>query len=521
MLKAQNDELVELETKQEILEADIVIVGSGMGGATTAYALAQKGLRVLVLERGERLPEEFENWSPEAIFIDKRYKPAEKWVDERGNEFVPGVHYFVGGNTKVYGASLPRFREKDFEEITHHEGTSPAWPFRYHDIEPYYLQAEKIYKVHGNAGEDPNEPPRSEPFPYPALEHEPYIAELAKRLKDAGVTPYSNAMGIDLGPTGNCTRCGTCDGFVCKIDAKGDAEISALNPALKSSKVQLRTSAKVKRIELTPDGKSVDRLLVEGIDGDLIVKGKKFVIAAGSVNTAALLLASKSPKAPNGVANSSDLVGRNFMMHNNAHIAAFSWKRKNEVRFQKTLSFADWYFDGGDGYPLGAVQLIGKVQGIMMKSYARKVPLTILNFIARHSVEFVVMAEDLPDKDNRVTLDEKGRIRITRHAVGVKTHQILLRKTRKILRASGYSAIFTQPFDISMNSHQCGTTVAGNDPKSSVVDQYCKAHDLTNLYLIDSGFFPSSAAMNPALTIAAQALRVVAESDLTQFLDHK
>ncbi|MEK6648985.1 MAG: GMC family oxidoreductase [Actinomycetota bacterium] len=521
MLKAQNDEFVELEMKQEILEADVVIVGSGMGGATTAYALAQKGVHTLVLERGDRLPKEVENWSPEAIFIDTRYKPDEKWVDEHGNEFVPGVHYFVGGNTKVYGASLPRFREKDFEEIAHHEGTSPAWPFKYRDIEPYYLQAEKIYKVHGNMGEDPNEPPRSEPFPYPALEHEPYIAELAKRLRGAGVTPYSNAMGINLGPTGNCIRCGTCDGFVCKIDAKGDAEISALNPALTSGNVQLRTSAKVKRIELAPDGKSVHHLVVEGIQGDFIVKGKKFVLAAGCVNTAALLLASKNPKAPNGVANSSDLVGRNFMMHNNAHIAAFSWKRKNDVKFQKTLSFADWYFDGGDGYPLGAVQLIGKVQGIMMKSYAKKVPLTILNFIARRSVEFVVMAEDLPDKNNRVTLDEKGRIKITRHAVGVKTHRILLRKARQVLRASGYLAIFTQPFDISMNSHQCGTTVAGNDPKISVVDQYCKAHDLTNLYLIDGGFFPSSAAMNPALTIAAQALRVVAESDLTHFSNHE
>lgn len=514
MLKGQKDEPAGIEMSQEILEADVVIVGSGMGGATTAYALAQKGVHVLVLERGEHLPKEVENWSPEAIFIDKRYKPDEKWIDGNGNEFVPGVHYFVGGNTKVYGASLPRFREKDFEEIAHHEGTSPAWPFRYSDIEPYYLQAEKIYKVHGNAGEDPNEPPRSEPFPYPALEHEPYIADLAKRLKNAGVTPYSNAMGINFGPKGNCIRCGTCDGFVCKLDAKGDAEINALNPALRSGKVQLRTSAKVKRIELTPDGNSVQHLVVEGIQGDFIVKGKKFVIATGAVNTAALLLASKSPKAPNGVANSSDLVGRNFMMHNNAHIAAFSWRRKNKVKFQKTLSFADWYFNGGDGYPLGAVQLIGKVQGIMMKSYAKRVPLIILNFIARRSVEFVVMNEDLPDKNNRVTLDEKGRIKITRRAVGARTHQILLQRTRKTLRTSGYLAIFTQPFDISMNSHQCGTTVAGHDPKNSVVDQYCKAHDLTNLYLIDGGFFPSSAAMNPALTIAAQALRIVAESDL-------
>ena len=496
-------------TTSDRIESDVVIVGSGMGGATTAYALAKKGVNVLVLERGERIPKEDENWSPKAVFVEKRYKPDEIWLDKDNNEYGPGLHYVVGGNTKVYGASLPRFKEADFGVIQHEEGISPAWPFTYKDLEPYYYQAEVLYKVHGTKGDDPMGPVREKEFPYPAMPHEPYVADLAERLKKAGVRPYANAMGVDLATDGKCIRCKTCDGFVCKVDAKSDAEINALNPAIATGKVKLMTGAKVEKVVLTADGKSVDHLLVETKDGVVKVFGKKFVLSAGGVNSAVILLKS-------GVANSSDMVGRNFMMHNNAHIAAFDIRRKNDITFQKTMSFADWYYDGGKGYPFGVVQLIGKVQGIMAKSWATKVPLPLLNFVMNRSVEFVVMAEDLPSKDNRVTVDSHGRIKVTRNSIGMKTHAKFMKKTKAVLRKAGYQAIFVQPFDISMNSHQCGTTVAGNDPRTSVVDQYCKTHDVNNLWLIDAGFMPSSAAMNPALTIAAQALRIVEESDLAK-----
>jgi len=495
---------------------EVIVVGSGMGGSTTAFGLAQKGKKVLVLERGSRIPKESQNWSPEDIFIKKRYRSSELWLDKDDKEFEPGVHYVVGGNTKLYGASLPRFKECDFLELKHREGISPSWPFSYADIEPYYYQAEELYKVHGSEEQDPGGPWRSKPFPYPSIEHEPYVKELADRLSKAGVTPIANSMGIDIGPKGNCIRCNTCDGFICKLDAKSDAEINALNPAIKTGNVELRTDSHVTKIVLTSDGKSVDYLLVSGVSGEYKVRGKKFVISAGAVNTAALLLNSKSDSSPNGIANSSDQVGRNFMKHNNSHILVFDWRRRNNVIFQKTLSFSDWYSDGGEGYPLGTVQLIGKVQGIMMKSVAKMVPLPILNYIAGRSVEFLVMSEDLPSPENRVTVDSNGRIKTTRNPRGVSTHTALMQKTRKILLKIGYKAIFIQEHDISMNAHQCGTTVAGKDPKTSVVDQYCKTHDVDNLYLIDGGFFPSSGAMNPALTIAAQALRVVAESDLAR-----
>ena len=491
-----------------ILETTVAIVGSGMGGSTTAFGLAKAGIDCLVIERGDFVKKEDANWSAREIFINQKYKPNEKWLDQDGKEFTPGLHYIVGGNTKVYGASLPRFRESDFEEIKHKEGISPAWPFTYNDLEPYYCQAEQLYKVHGTTGEDPTEPKRSKPFPYPPLAHEPYIANLLERLKKAGVKPHSNYMGVDLASDGACIRCGTCDGFICKLDAKSDAQTCALSPAIKTGHVKLERNLKVTKV--VSNGRKIEYLLAERDGNEVKIYAKKYVLSLGAVNTAALLLRSGQ------VANSSGLVGRNFMMHNNAHIAAFDARKTNDVTFQKTLSFSDWYFDGGNGYPLGSVQLIGKVQGIMMKSYVTKVPLPILNYIANRSVEFVVMNEDLPSLSNRVEITKNGAIQIFRKALNTSAHKEMMRKTKRVLRKAGFQGIFVQPFDISMNSHQCGTSVAGVNPKNSVVDQYCKSHDLDNLYLIDGGFFPSSAAMNPALTIAAQALRVVDKSDLKE-----
>ncbi len=500
---------------EEAQQPDVVIVGSGMGGSTLAWALAGRGARVLVLERGERLPREPQNTSPSEVFLRRRYKPAETWRDGTGRSFAPGVHYVVGGNTKVYGASLPRFRESDFEAVEHCEGTSPAWPLRYSDLEPYYGQAEALYRVHGTdagIGADPGASWRSSPFPYPAMPHEPYIAALADRLRAAGVHPVDNAMGVDLREGGSCIRCATCDGFPCLYGAKSDAEVCALDPALATGLVELRTGARVRRV-VARNGR-VDHLVVETAVGVQQVSAGAYVLSAGAVNSAALLLASRDEDSPEGLANSSGQVGRHFMMHNNAHVAAVDLNRRNDVVFSKTLSVNDFYADGGDGYPLGTLQLIGKVQGVMMKSWATAVPLPLLNGLAARSVEWLVMTEDLPDPDNRVTVAGDGTITTTRTARNTAPHRELHARARQLLRRCGYDAVFTQWFDISMNSHMCGTLRAGTDPATSVLDPWCRSHDLPNLWCVDGGFFPSSAAMNPALTIAAQALRVAAESDL-------
>lgn len=498
--------------------ATVVIVGSGMGGGTLAWGLAQRGIDVLVIERGDYLPQEPENWSPEAVFVQRRYKPTEMWVDDYGREFAPGVHYLVGGNTKVYGSSLPRLREQDFERTEYPSGVSPAWPFSYADLEPYYGQIEDLYRVHGTSGEDPSEPWRSTPFPFPALEHEPYVAETVRRLAEQGVHPSSTAMGVDLRPGGACIRCHTCDGFPCRLGAKSDAQTCGIDPALATGHVRLLTNARVDRILAENDRVVAVEGEFEGMRAGepFRITGGAFALCGGAANSAALLLKSATERYPQGLANSSGLVGRNYMVHNNTHIAAVDPRRRNDVVFQKTVAINDFYRDMGDGHPGGTIQLIGKVQGSMMKTHATKVPLFALNRIAERSMEWLVMSEDLPSPGNRVRLDKLGRIQISWRRTNYDRHELLLSRAKSLLRKAGYVGIAEQRFDIALNSHMCGTAVAGTDSNTSVLDPWCRSHDVENLFVVDSSFFPSSGAQNPALTIGAQALRVAAEVDWAQ-----
>jgi choline dehydrogenase-like flavoprotein len=495
-------------TESTDLSASVVIVGSGMGGGTLAWGLAQRGIDCLVVERGYALPREPENWDPRAVFVDRRYKPSEKWSTPDGGSFAPGVHYVVGGNTKVYGSSLPRLRESDFLERRFPSGISPAWPFTYADLEPYYCDAEDLYRVHGDQS-DPHAPWRSRPYPYPALAQEPYIEDLLGRLRDQGLHPGATSMGVDLREGGACIRCATCDGFPCQVWAKSDSEVCALRPAMDSGFVRLLEGMTVRRLE-SRHGRVV---AAEGVRGTEHVRitGGVFVLAAGAANSAALLLRSASDEHPQGLANSTGLVGRNYMVHNNTHIAAVAPFRMNDVVFQKTAAVNDLYEDLGDGYAGGTLQLIGKVQGSMMKTHATKVPEFVLDRFADRSVEWLVMSEDIPDPYNRITLDSDGDIVVQWRRTNYDRHEKLLARAKSIFHRAGYPAVFEQRFTIDMNSHMCGTVVGGRDRGSSVLDPWCQAHEVRNLFVVDSAFFPSSGAQNPAMTIAAQALRVAAE----------
>jgi len=493
------------------VDAPVVVIGSGMGGGTLAWALAQRGVEVLLVERGDVLPSERENWSPEAVFRDRRYKPAELWRDARGGTFSPGVHYVVGGNSKVYGASLPRLRERDFERTVYPGGVSPAWPFRYADLEPYYCDAESLYRVHGNVGSDPTEPWRSRPFPYPAVPHDPYVATTVERLAKAGLHPSSTAMGIDLRAGGACIPCRTCDGFPCRVSAKSDAHTCAVQPALETGHVRLLTGTRINSLDVRKD--RVVAALGERDGEPVRIEGGAFVVSCGAANSAALLLRSRSERFPRGLGNDTGLLGTNYMVHNNTHLAAVDLGRRNDSVFAKTIAVHDFYDDLGDGYPGGAIQAIGKVQGVMMKTHATRAPRGVLDTMADFSSEWLVMSEDLPSRSNRVTLDPDGTIRVHWQRTNYDRHEKLLAKARRMLTKIGYRALFEQRFDISMNSHMCGTAVAGTDPSTSVLDPWCRVHAVPNCLVVDSSFFPSSGAQNPALTIAAQALRVAEEVD--------
>ena len=489
---------------------DIIIIGTGMGGGTLAYALRDSGARILLIERGDFLPQERQNWQVDAIFKENRYKPAENWIDAAdGSGFKPGVHYYVGGNTKVYGAALPRFRVEDFDALEHEGGTSLAWPISYADLEPYYNIAEDLFFVHGRSGDDPSEPPRTRPYPYPEVPHEPYIAELIEKLRRQGLHPYCLPMAIDLREGGRCIRCKTCDGFPCQVHAKGDAEICCVRPALETDGIELWTNTRARRILTDETGRLATAVEVERAGESLAVSADRIIVSCGAVNSAVLLLRSANSRHPDGLANSSGLLGRNYMVHNNTALTAVAPLKTNPTVFQKTTAVNDFYFGDEDfAWPMGNIQALGKLQAGMLSAAKPYLPKPVLNVMAKRSVDWWVMSEDLPDPDNRVYLGPNGQVQVRWQPNNRFAHQELIQRGIRMMREAGYTFVFTETLGIETNSHQCGTARFGADPATSVLDPFCKSHDIENLYVMDSAFFPSSTAMNPALTICAQALRV-------------
>ncbi len=484
---------------------DIVIIGTGAGGGTLAWALRNTGARILLVERGSFLPQEAENWDADSVFLRHRYKAGETWRDAGGGTFRPGVQYCVGGNTKVYGAALPRFRREDFDTLEHEGGTSPAWPITYDDLEPWYVRAETLYRVHGRTGEDPTEPARSAPYPFPEIPHEPEISHLSDAFVRQGLRPFHLPMGIDLRPGGRCIRCHTCDGYPCKVFAKSDADVCCVRPALESPDVSILTRARARRLLTNASGRQIASVEVDCAGERRRIRAGCFVVSCGAVNSAALLLQS----ADGGIANASGLVGRNYMVHNNTGLLAVRPFHRNTATYQKTLSLNDYYLRGPDWpYPLGNLQIVGKVKSAMLKAMRPRWPRAVLGALADRSMDWWVMSEDLPDRNNRVTVTSSGQICIHWKPNNTTTHRRLVRRATTIMKRAGYPVVFTEPMGIATNSHQCGTLRFGKDPATSVLDPWCRTHDIANLYVVDASFFPGSGAMNPALTIAAQALRI-------------
>jgi choline dehydrogenase-like flavoprotein len=499
---------------------DVIIIGTGAGGGTLAHKLAPSGKRILLLERGGYLPREPENWDSAEVFGNERYVTTERWIDKHGTEFRPHAQYFVGGNTKVYGAILFRLRERDFKEVRHYAGVSPAWPLSYADLEPYYTEAERLYLVHGQAGEDPTEPPRSGPFPYPAVSHEPRIQQLHDMLETKGHHPFHLPVGVDLNETdpeaGRCVRCDRFDGFPCLTDGKADAHVRCVRPALQHDNVTLRTHARVERIETDASGSSVGEVVVERKGREERYSADVVVVSCGAANSAALLLRSASDGHSNGLANSSDVVGRHYMAHLNSAVVAVS-HAPNETKFQKTLGLNDFYWGAEDSeLPLGHIQMLGKSdKGILRAGAPWFTPGFALDYMARHAIDFWLTTEDIPHPDNRITVDRRGRVHLSKTYYNLEPHKKLLGKLKGLLGPLGCRdatfnrwSVLDQQIPIEGIAHNCGTVRFGTDPKDSALDVNCKAHDLDNLYVVDTSFFPSSSAVNPALTAMANALRV-------------
>jgi choline dehydrogenase-like flavoprotein len=487
---------------------DIVIIGSGAGGGTMARALAESSARILVLERGDFVPQEPENWSPEAVWKKLRYQTDERWLDERGREFRPYTHYNVGGNTKFWGSVLYRLRREDFQAVQHLDGLSPAWPIDYDTLAPYYERAEQLYHVRGALGTDPTEPPRG-PYPYDAVPHSPGMMEIVARLQQQGLHPSPLPLGVlRPGEENGCVLCNTCNSFACRIHAKSEADVCGIRPAMERPNVTLWTNACARRLITDPSGRKVIAVEVERDGGTTRVEAPLFVVSCGAVNSAALLLRSASDTHPHGLANSSGLVGRRYMAHLATMMQGFHPFRPNATVFQKTVAINDFYLRGrGGNYPLGQIQSQGRTHGVMAQTVVPWIPLWAYEAWVSRGVDWLVMSEDLPAADNRVTVDGQGRIQLHYRPNNLAAHRELVRETARILRRLGFWLVVKHSHGNRNTTHQCGTLVFGNDPRTSVLDGFCRAHDVPNLFVVDASFFPSSAAVNPGLTIVAQALR--------------
>ena len=507
---------------------DAIIIGTGAGGGTLAYQLAPSGKRILLLERGDYVRREKDNWSSRALNVEAKYHTKEVWQDKDGKPLHPHTNYYVGGNTKFYGAALFRLRKEDFGQISHHGGVSPAWPISYDDLEPYYTKAEYLYQVHGERGIDPTEPWASAPYRFPAVQHEPRIQQLHDDLSKCGLRPFHVPLGIMLDESdpnkSRCIRCETCDGFPCLVYAKSDAQVLCVDPALQYPNVTLLTNAFVERLETNTTGREVSKIVVKRNGATEAYSARIVVVSCGAINSAALLLRSANDKHARGLANSSDVVGRHYMGHVNSVLMAVS-KCPNPTIFQKTLALNDFYFGSKEWpYPMGHISFVGKLDGESLKAGAPAIaPGWSLDLMATHSLDFWLTSEDLPDPDNRVTLNRDGNIVLSYKPNNEEGHKRLISKLETMMRQQSkcpihghdcHQGMFSrnlflgQRIPLAGVAHQNGTIRFGRDPKTSALDVNCKAHDLDNLYVVDGSFFPSSGAVNPALTIMANALRV-------------
>ena len=503
---------------------DIVVIGTGAGGGTIARALADSGARMLVLERGSFVPQEDQNWSPEEVWKHRRYRTTEQWLDDRGREFLPYAHYCVGGNTKFWGSVLYRLRREDFQAVEHVDGVSPEWPIDYETLEPYYEQAERLFQVHGGWGEDPTEPPRRAPYPHAPIPHGPTMEGVVRQLREQGLHPSPLPLGlIKPGEPGGCVLCNTCNSFPCRVHAKSDTDVLCVRRAASRSNVTLWTDAFARRLVTKRSGKAIEAVEVERAGELHLVKAPLFIVSCGAVNSAALLLRSATEVHPDGLANSSGLVGRRYMAHLATMIEAIDPVQGNDTTFQKTVAINDYYLRGPhSNYPLGQIQAQGRTHGLMAKLHApwwgRWIPLPIYEWWVARGFDWLVMSEDLPRDDNWVKVDGAGRIVLRYRQTNVRTHLELVAETRRILSRLGLRFPVTHSLGTSNTTHQCGTIVFGTDQRTSVLDPFCRAHDIPNLFVVDASFFPSSAAVNPGLTIVAQALRVaehIQDTELT------
>ena len=478
---------------------DIIIIGSGAGGGTLAGSLSREGRSVLLLERGEAV---------EAGWQKRPRVKDEVWFGPDGDPFSPQTFYALGGNTKIWGAVLERMREKDFTDLPLQEGVSPAWPFDYNHLAPYYEQAEAIYRVHGKAGVDPTEPTRSKGFdqsPRPVM---PFLAELREGLLRQGCQPYD----LPLSWSDN------------EESPVGDAELCGLATA-DTGNLEIRYKARALRLHVSPSGREVKKVEAD-VNGEIwLFSSDLVVLAAGAINTPAILLRSGNERHPRGLSNQSDQVGRNLM---NVQITSILQRSAapNSGLYARSYGVNDYYWgDKNVSFPLGHIQAAGGVlqdalfaeSPPVLSLISKLIPSFGIKRLASRTVAWWAMTEVLPDQENRIWLN-KEQIRINYLHNNREAHDRLVYRwidTLKSVEADPYTKVVTsEPVHprgeapLSVVGFACGTCRMGDDPVASVVDATGKCHELDNVYIADSSVFPSCPSVGPGLTTIALALRM-------------
>jgi len=479
---------------------DVIIIGSGAGGGTLTHKLASAGKKILVLEQGDFLEKESSQLVDVEVFKKEDFHGSEQWYESEGEPFHPQTSYSVGGNTKIYSGVLQRMREKDFDKVQHQDGISPEWEVKYQDFEPYYTEAEKLYQVHGKTGDDLTEPFRSDDFPYTVVDSEPQVEDICTRISKQGLHPAYLPIGI-----GN--------------EGRTDAEDTGISPTIKAyDNVTLKTKAKVLCLHTNPSGKEVKAVEAKIGEQSYLFKADIIVLSCGAINSAAILLRSANEKHPKGLGNSSDLLGCNLMKQLMTTLVQIT-NNPNSGLFQRTRYINDFYWgDENFPYPMGHIQNSGGIlQDVifaesppLLSIIAKRMPGFGLKQLAKRSIGWWLQTEDLPVPKNRIRV-EGSKLYIDYTTNNTEAHDRLIYRWIDVLKAIDGNKQSIYPrgeTPIQVVAHQSGTCRFGEDAKTSVLNLNCRTHDLDNLYVVDSSFFPSISATSPGLTVIANALRV-------------
>ncbi len=465
---------------------DVVIIGSGAGGSSLAHRLATGGRKVLLVERGQEVAKTVDGTD--------RYLYHVLGLDQPVS--------FIGGQTKFYGAALYRMRESDFREVQHEAGVSPAWPITYQELEPYYLEAERLYRVHGAPDGDPTEPPRSGPFPHPPLPHDPVVAKVVERLNASGTQVAAIPRGIDYGPGRPCTLCPNCDSHACAVDAKMDADTAALRPALATGNVELAAGVECLKVLTSEDGTRTTGVLLKADGVERVVEAGIVVVSCGIPGSALLLRRSKTKAHPEGLGNNQGLLGRYLAGHSSGVIFPILGLKSIWGRHTKTFAINAFHDEApGTGLPGGVIQVSGQAP---IWEGASKITKPIVKFIARRSLLIFYMTESLPTKEAGLVFEGDEVKEVIRPLHNDKTFANLRNLAASLFRKAGYPVITRSRNDLW---HQVGTARMGVSPETSVTDTECQVHGISGLYVVDASVLPTAGTVNTGLTIIALALR--------------